>query len=63
MEPKIVIEVAFNAVMRSDRHDSGFALRFPRIVRLRSDKPVEDIDTLQRVEDIYNEQIHVRKTA
>ena len=63
VEPRIVIEVAFNAVMRSDRHNSGFALRFPRIVRLRSDKPAEEVDTLQRVEDIYNEQIHVRKTA
>jgi DNA ligase 1 len=55
--------VAFNAVMRSNRHDSGFALRFPRIVRLRSDKPVEDIDTLKRLEDIYNEQLDVQKTA
>ena len=63
VEPRIVIEVAFNAVMRSNRHDSGFALRFPRIVRLRSDKPVEDIDTLKRLEDIYDEQLHVQKTA
>ncbi len=63
VEPRIVIEVAFNAVMRSNRHDSGFALRFPRIVRLRSDKPVEDIDTLNRLEDIYNEQLHVQMTA
>ena len=38
VEPKIVLEVAFNAIMRSDRHDSGFALRFPRIVRVRQDK-------------------------
>ena len=63
VEPRIVIEVAFNAVMRSNRHDSGFALRFPRIVRLRSDKPVEDIDTLKHLEEIYNEQLHVQKTA
>ena len=35
VEPKIVLEVAFNAIMRSDRHDSGYALRFPRIVRVR----------------------------
>jgi DNA ligase-1 len=63
VEPEVIIEVAFNAVMRSNRHDSGFALRFPRIVRLRNDKPVEDIDTLQRVEDIYNEQLHVQQTA
>jgi DNA ligase-1 len=53
VEPKIVLEVAFNNLMRSDRHESGFALRFPRIVRLRPDKPVEEIDTVKRVEHIY----------
>ncbi len=53
VEPKIVLEVAFNNLMRSDRHESGFALRFPRIVRLRLDKPVEEIDTVKRVEEIY----------
>jgi DNA ligase-1 len=41
VEPKIVLEVAFNNMMRSDRHDSGYALRFPRIVRLRPDKTPE----------------------
>ncbi|MBS1815127.1 MAG: ATP-dependent DNA ligase [Acidobacteria bacterium] len=56
VEPLRVIEVSFNNVMRSDRHASGFALRFPRIVRLRGDKPVEEIDTLDRVEEIYQEQ-------
>lgn len=63
VEPKVVIEVAFNAVMRSDRHDSGFALRFPRIVRLRPDKPVSEIDDLGRVEQIYLRQVHLRKSA
>jgi DNA ligase-1 len=53
VEPKIVVEVAFNNVMRSDRHESGFALRFPRIVRLRPDKPPEEADTVKRVEEIY----------
>jgi len=53
VEPKIVLEVAFNNVMRSDRHESGFALRFPRIVRLRPDKPPEEADTVKRVEEIY----------
>ena len=38
VEPKIVLEVAFNNMMRSGRHESGYALRFPRIVRLRRDK-------------------------
>ena len=56
VEAKIVIEVAFNAVMRSDRHDSGFALRFPRIVRIRHDKLPAEIDTIERVEEIYSRQ-------
>jgi DNA ligase-1 len=56
VEPLRVIEVAFNNVMRSDRHASGFALRFPRILRLREDKPLEEIDTLERVEEIYEGQ-------
>ena len=56
VEPTIVLEVAFNNLMRSDRHASGFAMRFPRILRIREDKPVEQIDTLARVEEIYNTQ-------
>jgi hypothetical protein len=47
VEPKIVLEVAFNAVMESDRHDSGYALRFPRIVPLRDDKsPTRSIPSI-----------------
>ncbi len=56
VEPLVVLEVAFNNVMRSDRHDSGFALRFPRILRIRDDKPVSEIDTLARVGEIYQSQ-------
>jgi len=56
VEPKIVLEVAFNAIMRSDRHDSGYALRFPRIVRVRDDKLPKDIDTVETVEKIYARQ-------
>jgi DNA ligase 1 len=50
--PDTVIEVAFDQVQRSARHASGFALRFPRIVRLRPDKPVSEIDTLDTVRAI-----------
>ena len=57
VEPKIVLEVAFNAVMKSDRHESGFALRFPRILRLRPDKTPAQIDTLERVDEIYHRQL------
>jgi DNA ligase-1 len=56
VEPMIVLEVAFNAVMESDRHDSGYALRFPRIVRLRGDKSPEEIDTVDRVREIFESQ-------
>jgi DNA ligase 1 len=56
VEPKIVLEVAFNNMMRSDRHNSGYALRFPRIVRLRPDKSPEEIDTIERVREIYENQ-------
>ena len=60
VEPTIVLEVAFNNVQRSARHDSGYALRFPRIVRLRPDKPVSEIDTIERVREIFAQQ-HARE--
>ena len=46
VEPRIVLEIAFDAIRESPRHTSGLALRFPRIVRLRRDKSEADIDTL-----------------
>ena len=57
VEPLIIFEVGFNNVMRSDRHASGFALRFPRILQIRRDKPLEEIDTVARVEEIYQSQV------
>jgi DNA ligase 1 len=56
VEPRIVLEVAFNNMMRSERHNSGFALRFPRIVRLRPDKLPEEADTIETVQKIYEKQ-------
>ena len=53
VEPNVVIEVAFNGIQKSDRHSSGYALRFPRIVRIRNDKNVAEIDVLETVEKIY----------
>jgi len=49
VEPRIVLEVTFDLVQPSKRHKSGFALRFPRIVRLRPDKNPDEIDTLETV--------------
>lgn len=53
VEPLLVLEVAFDVIQRSDRHTSGFALRFPRIVRLRPDRGPADASTLEDVEAIY----------
>jgi DNA ligase 1 len=56
VEPKIVLEVAFNNMMRSRRHESGYALRFPRILRIRADKSPEEVDTLETVREIFERQ-------
>lgn len=61
VRPQIVLEVAFDAVQRSNRHRSGYALRFPRIARWRHDKPVDEIDTLERVAAIAASQAHDRE--
>jgi DNA ligase 1 len=53
VEPTVVVEVAFDVIHRSTRHDSGFALRFPRIHRLRPDKDAREIDTLSTVERLH----------
>jgi DNA ligase-1 len=53
VEPTVVVEIAFDVIHRSNRHDSGFALRFPRIFRLRDDKDAREIDTLSNVETLY----------
>ncbi|MBV9524539.1 MAG: ATP-dependent DNA ligase [Candidatus Dormibacteraeota bacterium] len=52
VQPQIVLEVAFDAVRASNRHRSGYALRFPRIARWRHDKSVADIDSLSRVRSL-----------
>jgi DNA ligase-1 len=53
VEPTVVIEVAFDVIVRSTRHQSGFSLRFPRIARLRPDKGPHEIDTLDSVRALY----------
>jgi DNA ligase-1 len=53
VEPKLVLEIACDQIQRSTRHASGYALRFPRIKRVRWDKRPEDADRLERVAEIY----------
>jgi DNA ligase-1 len=54
--PEVVVEIAFDRIMRSTRHGSGFAMRFPRIVRIRDDKTPADIDDLATVEKLFAAQ-------
>jgi DNA ligase-1 len=56
VRPEVVIEVAFDSIQRSSRHDSGYALRFPRIKRIRTDKSVADIDTIEKVTAVFSKQ-------
>jgi DNA ligase-1 len=53
VEPTVVVEVAFDVIVRSTRHQSGYSLRFPRIARLRTDKGPDEIDTLETVRALY----------
>jgi DNA ligase-1 len=55
VEPRIILEVTFDRVQVSKRHKSGYALRFPRILRLRDDKSVDEIDTLETVSKLVCE--------
>jgi len=61
VEPTIVIEVTFDRIQASKRHKSGYALRFPRILRLRPDKKTTDIDTLETVQRLVEAPESLRK--
>ncbi|MGB8938020.1 MAG: hypothetical protein WCC17_23260 [Candidatus Nitrosopolaris sp.] len=55
VRPEIILEVAFDSIQKSNRHDSGF----PRIKNIREDKNVSDIDSLQKVKQIYEKQTYI----
>jgi DNA ligase 1 len=57
VRPEIVLEVAFDGVQKSSRHKSGYALRFPRILRWRHDKSPQEIDDLARVQELYESSL------
>lgn len=56
IRPHIIFEVAFEEIQKSTNYESGYALRFPRLVRVRDDKSLEEVDTLERLEDMYRTQ-------
>ena len=59
IRPSLVVEVAYEEIQRSPNYSSGYALRFPRIVRLRtSDKSAGQADTIDRIEALYKQQRH-----
>ena len=60
IKPKIILEVSFDTIQKSNRHDSGYALRFPRIKNIRHDKELKDIDSLKKVKIIYENQFYVK---
>jgi DNA ligase-1 len=57
VEPRIILEIAFDRIQESSRHKSGYALRFPRIARIRDDKTVDQISTVDEVRRIYEGQL------
>lgn len=58
--PRYVFEVAYQEIQKSPKYESGYALRFPRFIRLRDDKDVSEADTIRRVEELYEFQFKRR---
>jgi DNA ligase-1 len=63
VRPEVVVEVLFSDVQKSPRYESGFALRFARIARVREDKSPGEADTVQTIVDIYRQQAGKVKSA
>jgi DNA ligase-1 len=60
VDPELVVEVAFNEIQRSPHYESGFALRFARITRIREDKSPDQADDLEKVRDLYERQFRYK---
>jgi DNA ligase-1 len=56
LKPRVVVEVAFQEIQKSPNYESGLALRFPRMIRIRDDKGPDEADTIERVEELYKSQ-------
>lgn len=63
VKPEIVLEVSFDTIQKSNRHSSGYALRFPRIKNIRYDKELKDIDDLEKIKTIYQNQFHIKNKS
>ena len=56
VKPEVIVEVKFEEIQKSPSYSSGFALRFPRFVKLRDDRGLDDMTTLSLVESAYEQQ-------
>lgn len=63
VRPQVVFEVAFDAIQKSERHAGGFAMRFPRIKRIRWDRAPESADRIERVREIYEHEQNFNRSA
>ena len=57
IKPIVVVEIAYEEIQKSPTYSSGYALRFPRVIRIRYDRNAKDIDTIDRIKEIYSKQI------
>jgi DNA ligase-1 len=54
VHPKIILEIKYSEIVKSPEYPAGYSLRFPIVKSIRTDKGVEDIDTIERLESMYN---------
>jgi DNA ligase-1 len=57
IKPIVVVEIAYEEIQKSPTYSSGYALRFPRVIRIRYDRNAKDVDTIDRIKEIYSKQI------
>jgi len=57
LRPSVIIEVGYQEIQKSPNYKSGFALRFPKLIRFRDDKSLEDVDTLERLERLFKKRL------
>ncbi|RLE43200.1 hypothetical protein DRJ48_01510 [Candidatus Woesearchaeota archaeon] len=62
VKPQVVVEVGYQEIQKSPTYSSGYALRFPRVIRLRDDKAVDEIATLDDIKELYAKQTNTTKS-
>ncbi len=56
IEPSLIVEVGYEEIQKSPTYESGYALRFPRVIRLRPDKSLNEVDDVKRIKSLYKKQ-------